>query len=104
MQTENAVPLLEVGSHPRPRTIEDNNGDGGYWILVDTDLSSCYEGYIMLVVAMKRLCRVGLAAALVTAFFVLTLVDMPQQIADLPADLSPTPGNFWVNWFIPRFG
>ncbi|CAD6205057.1 GSCOCG00003122001-RA-CDS [Cotesia congregata] len=45
----------------------------------------------MLVVAMKRLCRVGLAAALVTAFFVLTLVDMPQQIADLPADLSPTP-------------
>lgn len=46
----------------------------------------------MLVVGMRRLCRVGLAAALVTAFFVLTLVDMPPQIAELPTDLSPTPG------------
>ncbi|XP_057318551.1 uncharacterized protein LOC130663385 isoform X1 [Microplitis mediator] len=45
----------------------------------------------MLVVGMRRLCRVGLAAALVTAFFVLTLVDMPPQIAELPTDLSPTP-------------
>ncbi|XP_034938237.1 uncharacterized protein [Chelonus insularis] len=47
----------------------------------------------MLVTGMRRLCRVGLAAALVTALCVLTLVDMPLQLPELPTDLAPTTGS-----------
>lgn len=48
----------------------------------------------MLAVVMKRLCRVGLAAVLVTALCVLTLVDMPLQLLpESQTDSPPTPGN-----------
>ncbi|XP_076245137.1 uncharacterized protein LOC143185776 [Calliopsis andreniformis] len=40
----------------------------------------------------RRLCRVGLAAVLVTALCVLTLLDSPPQLPDPPADPPPTPG------------
>ncbi|KZC04144.1 PREDICTED: uncharacterized protein LOC107185840 [Dufourea novaeangliae] len=40
----------------------------------------------------RRLCRVGLAAVLVTALCVLTLLDSPPRLPDPPADPPPTPG------------
>ncbi|XP_014479778.1 PREDICTED: uncharacterized protein LOC106747050 [Dinoponera quadriceps] len=40
----------------------------------------------------RRLCRVGLAALLVTALCVLTLLDSPPRLPDPPTDLPPTPG------------
>ncbi|KAF7992017.1 hypothetical protein HCN44_000863 [Aphidius gifuensis] len=46
----------------------------------------------MLVVGMKRLCRVGLAAVLATALCVLTLVDMPLQLPESQTDSPPTSG------------
>ncbi|XP_015599892.1 uncharacterized protein LOC107269944 [Cephus cinctus] len=38
----------------------------------------------------RRICRVGLAAVLVTALCVLTLVDLPPQLPDPPPDPPPT--------------
>ncbi|XP_054006185.1 uncharacterized protein LOC128891048 [Hylaeus anthracinus] len=46
----------------------------------------------MSVAGTRRLCRVGLAAVLVTALCVLTLLDSPPQLPDPPADPPPTPG------------
>ena len=46
----------------------------------------------MLITGIRRLCRVGLAAVLVTALCVLTLVDLPPQLPEPPFDPPPTPG------------
>nr|XP_033338268.1 uncharacterized protein LOC117227271 [Megalopta genalis] len=46
----------------------------------------------MSVAGTRKLCRVGLAAVLVTALCVLTLLDSPPQLPDPPADPPPTPG------------
>ncbi|KAK0084262.1 hypothetical protein PV325_007359 [Microctonus aethiopoides] len=42
---------------------------------------------------MRRLCRLGLAAVIATALCVLTLVDMPPQLPQLPTDPPPTSGS-----------
>ncbi|KAL0117223.1 hypothetical protein PUN28_010221 [Cardiocondyla obscurior] len=47
----------------------------------------------MSVAGTRKLCRVGLAAVLVTALCVLTLLDSPPaRLPDLPTDPPPTPG------------
>lgn len=45
---------------------------------------------------MRRLCRLGLAAVIATALCVLTLVDMPPQLPQLPTDPPPTSGNAYI--------
>lgn len=52
----------------------------------------------MLVVGMKRLCRVGLAAVLATALCVLTLVDMPLQLPESQTDSPPTSGKYNIRY------
>lgn len=47
----------------------------------------------MPVAGTRRLCRVGLAAVLVTALCILTLLDSPPaRLPDPPTDPPPTPG------------
>lgn len=47
----------------------------------------------MPVAGARRLCRVGLAAVLVTALCILTLLDSPPaRLPDPPTDPPPTPG------------
>lgn len=55
---------------------------------------------------MRRACRVGLVAVLVTALCILTLVDLPPpQLPDLATDPPPTPGkkktsNFYIDFIL----